>query len=216
MAILAINLKFYDKPYEMSTDLEDIYQEQEAVPITKRELPKAPPPPAPEVIHVVNNSVELDEELDIAITETDQMDVVDWSPSEEVVAVDSEEEEPDEILNFAVVESVPVFPGCEWAKDNEARKVCFQEKILQFVKEEFKYPSVAREMNIQGRFYIQFVVEKDGNISNINVVRGVDPLLDNEAIRVVKALPKIEPARQRGKPVRMSFVLPINAVMKNR
>ena len=73
---------------------------------------------------------------------------------------------------------------------------------------------MARQMGIQGRVYINFVIEKDGSISNAQVIRGVDPLLDDEAVRVVNSLPKMTPAKQRGKPVRMQFTLPINAKLQ--
>ncbi|MGB0978834.1 MAG: energy transducer TonB, partial [Croceimicrobium sp.] len=79
---------------------------------------------------------------------------------------------------------------------------------------EFKFPEMARQMGIQGRVYVNFVIERNGKITNVEVVRGVDPLLDDEAVRVVKMLPKLTPAKQRGKPVRMSFTLPINAKLQ--
>ncbi|MGB0175696.1 MAG: energy transducer TonB, partial [Owenweeksia sp.] len=68
----------------------------------------------------------------------------------------------------------------------------------------------ARQMGIQGRVYVDFVIERNGSISNVTVVRGVDPLLDDEAVRVIKSLPKFQPAKQRGKPVRMRFTMPFN------
>lgn len=133
---------------------------------------------------------------------------------EEVEVIEIEEEESDEVLSFAVVESVPIFPGCEDAKNNDEKKQCFQQKILQFVGREFQFPEMARTMGIQGRVYVYFVIEKNGSISDVKVMRGVDPLLDDEAVRVVKKLPKLTPAKQRGKPVRMSFTLPINAKLQ--
>ncbi len=139
-------------------------------------------------------------------TETDMM--------EEVEVIEMEEEVSDEVLSFAVVESVPIFPGCEDAKDNDERKACFQQKVLVFVSKNFEFPEMAKEMGIQGRVYVNFVIEKNGSITNVEIVRGVDPLLDDEAVRVVKKLPKLIPAKQRGKPVRMSFTLPINAKLQ--
>ncbi len=179
--------------------------EDEIIPITQREL-APPPPPPPEVIEVVEDDVELEEELEIESTETDE--------TEEIEVIEMEEEESDEVLGFAVVESVPVFPGCENSKTNEEKKQCFNQKIIQFVSRNFKFPEMARQMGISGRVYVNFVIEKNGSVSNIEIVRGVDPLLDDEAVRVVKKLPKVEPAKQRGKPVRMSFTLPINAKLQ--
>ena len=186
----------------------DVEIDDEIIPITQRQNtpPPPPPPPPPEIIEVVEDDVELEEELTIQSTETDE--------EEEVEVIEMEEEESDEVLSFAVVESVPVFPGCENAKTNDEKKACFQQQILKFVGKEFKFPEMARQMGIQGRVYINFVIEKNGSISNVEVVRGVDPLLDDEAVRVVKNLPKMTPAKQRGKSVRMSFTLPINAKLQ--
>lgn len=116
-----------------------------------------------------------------------------------------------EVLSFAVVEKVPVYEGCEKYDTNEELKLCFQKSILSHVGKSFNYPPNARQQGIQGRNYTSFVIEKDGSIGMIEIVRGVHPLLDLESIRVVSEIPDVEPATQRGKPVRMSFTLPINA-----
>lgn len=214
LVIFLFNLKSYDKGYDTFAMEEPPSLEEVDVPITQREIPEAPPPPIPEVIEIVDDEIDLVEELMIDVTETSQDEIIDWHRQEEVVSVGVEEEEPEEVLNFELVENVPVFPGCEAAADNNERKACFQAKIMRYVVDEFHYPEVAREMNIQGKVFVKFVIEKDGSISNITVVRGADPLLDEEAVRVIKSLPYIQPARQRGKPVRMSFVIPINAKLE--
>lgn len=77
-------------------------------------------------------------------------------------------------------------------------------------EEQVKYPMIAQENNIQGKVFVQFVIEKDGSVSDVKVARSVDPSLDKEAIRVVKAMPKWKPGKQRGKPVRVSYTVPIN------
>ncbi len=207
LCIILIEWKTYDQSVANLGELE-VEIEDEIIPITQREIapPPPPPPPPPEVIEVVEDDVELEEELEIQTTETDMM--------EEVEVIEMEEEVSDEVLSFAVVESVPVFPGCEDAKDNNERKMCFQQNILRFVSRNFEFPEMARQMGIQGRVYVNFVIEKDGSVSNVEVVRGIDALLDDEAVRVVKKLPKFTPAKQRGKPVRMSFTLPINAKLQ--
>jgi protein TonB len=210
LVLWLFDLKFYDRPVEFTQEMDRVYTEDDVIPITKQKLPEAPPPPVPEIIEVVSDEVELEVELDIASTETDQTEAVDWEPVEVV----EEEEEANEVLNFAVVERVPVFPGCEGAKNNNDRKACFQQKLLEFVVQNFKYPPKARELNIQGRVYVKFVIEKNGSVSNIQVLRGVDPILDDAAVECIQDLPRIAPAEQRGKPVRMSFVLPIYAKME--
>ncbi len=205
--VIAIEWKTYEKSLANLGEL-DVMIDDEIIPITQRQQtpPPPPPPPPPEVIEVVEDDVELEEELEIQSTETDM--------EEEVEVIDVEEEESDEILNFAVVESVPVFPGCESAKSNDEKKACLQQQLIKYVSTNFKFPEMARQMGIQGKVYVNFVFEKDGSISDVKVVRGVDDLLDNEALRVVKSIPKVQPAKQRGKPVRMSFTLPINAKLQ--
>ncbi len=207
LSIFLIEYKTYDESIANLGELE-VQMDDEIIPITQREVapPPPPPPPPPEVIEVVEDDVELEDELEMQTTETDMM--------EEVEVIEMEEEVSDEVLSFAVVESVPIFPGCEDAKDNDERKACFQQKVLVFVSRNFEFPEMAKEMGIQGRVYVNFVIEKNGSITNVEIVRGVDPLLDDEAVRVVKKLPKLIPAKQRGKPVRMSFTLPINAKLQ--
>lgn len=213
LSIFVINLKTYDSPDTTVHHTEATLSDDKIIPITKVMPPTPPPPPAPEVIQVVEDKVELEVELDIMSTEADQEDAIDWNEPVEDIGI--EEEESDEVLNFELVESVPVFPGCEGAKNNTERKACFQQQIMAFVSRNFTYPEAALQLNIQGRVYVQFVVEKDGSVSNIQILRGVDPILDREAIRVIEALPKIQPAKQRGQPVRMSFVMPISAVVRS-
>ncbi len=207
LCVILIEWKTYDQSVANLGEL-DVEVDDEIIPITNRDVapPPPPPPPPPEVIEVVEDDVELEEELEIQTTETDMM--------EEVEVIEMEAEESDEVLSFAVVESVPIFPGCEDAKDNAERKLCFQQKILQFVGREFKFPEMARQMGIQGKVYVNFVIEKNGKITNVEVIRGPDQLLNDEAVRVVKMLPQLTPAKQRGKPVRMSFTLPINAKLQ--
>jgi protein TonB len=85
---------------------------------------------------------------------------------------------------------------------------------MTHISKNFKFPEMARQMGIQGRVFVNFVIEKDGSISNVTVARSVDPLLDDEAVRVVKKLPKFQPAKQRGKSVRMQYTVPINAKLQ--
>jgi len=102
---------------------------------------------------------------------------------------------------YIVVEEPPAFPeGDEALKD--------------FINKEMKYPSVAYENGIQGRVYCRFIIEKDGTISDIVVVRSVDPWLDKEAVRVIKAMPQWTPGKIKGEPVRMQFTLPIRFILR--
>ena len=124
----------------------------------------------------------------------------DKSKSEKLTTVE-DKPDVDAGVVFQIVEKMPQFPGGE-------------EAMMKFLAESVKYPTVAQEKKIQGKVYVNYIVEKDGAIDNIKIVRSVDPALDKEAIRVVKAMPKWEPGTQRGKKVRVSFMLPINFVLQ--
>ena len=222
--LMIFNIRTYDKTDDRIVEPPVKVISDEEIPITYRPEPAgAPPPPVIEQINVIENFEEVDTELDMMATETDENEAV-YAPvdpgapvgEEGIKYIAYEEEEPEEVLNFEVVESVPVFPGCESAKGNEERKQCFQQQILAFVQKEFQYPRRALEMGLQGKVFVEFIIEKDGSISNITVIRGADPMLDREAVRVITNLPHIAPATQRGKPVRMRFIMPITARFQER
>ena len=127
------------------------------------------------------------------------------------------------VLNFAKVETVPVAKGCKDGS-NEELKLCFQTHVLNHIAKKFKYPKSARRLGIHCRIFVNFIIEKDGSISSVEAVRSAESQytdkpadelsaareLDEEAIRVIKKLKIKKPAYQRGKPVRMSFTIPIN------
>lgn len=185
----------------------DVNIEDEIIPITQRQNTPPPPPPpaAPEVIQIVDDEVEI-EEIEFESTETDE--------STEIQLIEEVGEETDEVLNFVNVENKPVYPGCEKESTEDDKFRCFQLQIAKFVAKEFQFPEMARQMGIQGKVWVSFVIEKDGSVSGIKVERGVDKLLDEEAIRVVKKLPKFIPAKVGGRSVRMSYSLPINAKLQ--
>jgi len=108
-------------------------------------------------------------------------------------------EELDQV--FLIVEDMPVFPGGE----NALRK---------YIANSVKYPVLAQENGIQGKVYVTFVVGKDGFVKNARIARGVDPVLDKEALRVVNTLPQWKPGIQRGEPVNVSYTVPINFVLQ--
>ena len=114
---------------------------------------------------------------------------------------------------YAIIEDVPVFPGCETIEVSGRRK-CFQEKIQQHIANNFQYPPIAQEMGIQGRVYVQFIIDKDGTIVEIKT-RGPDKNLEIEANRIISKLPKMTPGMQRGKPVRVPFSIPITFTLTN-
>ena len=110
-------------------------------------------------------------------------------------------------MPFAVIEDVPIFPGCESVAKSQRRN-CFQEKMNTHIRRNFRYPEIAQEMGIQGRVYVNFVIDRDGSITNIRM-RGPDKNLENEAQRIISRLPKMTPGKQRGRAVRVPFSIPI-------
>ena len=195
----AIEFKSYERQYDLeSLNVED--DDDEEIPITEqiKTPPPPPPPPAPEIIEVVEDEEEIEETI-IESTETDQEEIV-----EEVEVL---EEELDVDVPFAIIEDVPLFPGCERVPKSERRK-CFQEQIQKHIARNFRYPEIAQEMGIQGRVFVQFMIGKDGNISGIRT-RGPDKNLEKEANRIISKLPRMTPGKQRGRPVRVPFSIPI-------
>jgi protein TonB len=91
---------------------------------------------------------------------------------------------------------------------------CFNRMIMALVSRNVAYPQKARHLNIQGKVYVRFIIEKDGYVSNVEVARSADPELDAEAARVIRMLPRMEPAKVNGKPVRITYTIPINFRLK--
>ena len=180
-------------------DLGDMEQvEEEIIPITRQEQPEPPKPPEPpkvtELLLIVDDDMDLDDELQLEDFEIDQ--------DSELQIMEFTEEEEEEAEIFFIVEDMPGFGG-------EG-----QDGFRKYIMKNLKYPEIAAENGISGRVFVRFVVEANGSVSNVNIVRGVDPALDAEAVRVVKSSPKWTPGKQRGKPVRVSFTFPINFVLQ--
>lgn len=181
--------------------IQEVEVEEELIPITEPEEVKPPPPPVqqivmPDIINIVDDDVELDDDVDLFDTEFDESFVVD------IIDFSDDEEEFEEEEIFVIVENMPGFGGGD------------SDKFREYIAKNLVYPEIAAENGIQGRVWVAFVVEGNGSLSNVRVVRGVDPALDREAVRVVKSSPKWQPGTQRGKPVRVSFTFPINFVLQ--
>lgn len=201
LVFVAFEWKTYDEvnDYDISLNVEDALDEE--VPMTEQiKTPPPPPPPAaPEVIEVVEDEEEVEETV-IESTETSQEEEII-----EVEDVEVDEMEEDIDVPFAVIEDVPVFPGCENESDKRA---CFNEMMQRHIRKNFRYPEIAQEMGIQGRVAVMFTIQKDGSIGNIRM-RGPDKNLEAEAMRIIQKLPKMTPGKQRGRPVRVPFSIPI-------
>lgn len=201
----AINYKSYDKSNIDIGQLNLDEELEEEIPITEQiQTPPPPPPPpaAPEIIEVVEDEEEVEETV-IESTEADQeTEIV------EVEAVEVEEVEEDIEVPFAVIENVPVFPGCE-SGNNEAKKRCMSEKIADFVNRKFN-TELASDLGLSGRQRINviFKIDKTGSIVGVRA-RAPHPGLEKEAARVINLLPKMKPGKQRGKPVTVPYSLPI-------
>ncbi len=199
----AIEWKTYDKTGYGYQALDVDEDDDEEVPITeqiKTPPPPPPPPPAPEVIEVVEDEEEVEETV-IESTETNQEEIV------EVDDIEVEDDFDDVDVPFAVIEDVPIYPGCERVPKSERRN-CFQDQINKHIRKNFRYPEIAQEMGIQGRVYVNFVISKDGSITNVRM-RGPDKNLEKEAARIISKLPSMTPGKQRGRPVRVPFSIPI-------
>jgi len=200
-----INYKTYDKE---AIDIGQLNVEEELdeeIPITEQiQTPPPPPPPpaAPEVIEIVEDEEEIEETV-IESTETDQEEEI-----VEVEEVEVEEEEEDIEVPFAVIENVPVFPGCEKGS-NDAKRKCMSEKIQKFVQKKFN-TDLAGDLGLTGRQRINviFKIDKSGNVVGVRS-RAPHPRLEKEAARVINLLPKMKPGKQRGKPVTVPYSLPI-------
>src|SRR5690606_30437060 len=202
----AINYKTYDKEaIDIGMlNMDDEFDEE--IPITEQlQTPPPPPPPpsAPEVIEVVEDEVEVEETV-IESTETNQEEKI-----VEVKDVVVEEVEEDLEVPFAVSENVPVFPGCENEKTNDATRICMSEKITQVVSKNFN-TELAGEYGLSGiqKIIVMFKIDKSGNITNVQA-RAPHPSLEKEAKRVIGKIPQMQPGKQRGKPVVVPYSLPI-------
>lgn len=173
--------------------------EEEIIPITRQLQEPPPPPPPPQVIEVINivqDDVDIDE-VDFESMDADENTEFDFVP----VTGDQEEEEAEEEV-FFIVEDMPMFQGGG------------KEKFRDYISQNLQYPPIAAENGISGRVFVQFAVNAKGEVVDVVVVRGVDPALDKEAIRVVKSSPKWTPGKQRGRPVKVQFTFPIVFVLQ--
>jgi protein TonB len=169
--------------------------EEEQIPVTEETPPEEIPPPevtVTDLFEIVEDDVVIDNEVKFEDDETSEDKVVEiYAP----VLQAEEEATEDEI--FVIVEDMPKFRGGDI------------NKFREWVQKRVRYPEVAAENGIQGRVFITFVVEPNGNVTNVSVTRSVDPLLDDAAKEAVAASPKWEPGMQRGRPVRVRYSIPI-------
>ena len=204
---VAMENKTYDKTIGAFGDANMQDEMEEDIPITERiepVKPKAPPPPAPEKIEIVEDEKEVEETV-IESTETDETEAVEVEEIEEV----EEAEEVIEDVPFAIIEEVPVFPGCTGTRAQKGK--CLNDKIRKHVRKRFN-ADLAGDLGLspgKKKIWVVFRIDPKGNITDINA-RAPHPRLKKEAIRVAKTLPKMTPGKQRGVPVGMKYTLPIS------
>jgi len=171
--------------------------------------PPPPPPPPADVVQqqaytapVVVDSIKPEEETSLMTADEAQTEIKDVEvmeiPTEVKEEVKEEEAEPEP---FVVVEEMPMYPGGDV-------------ELLKYIGEHTQYPEVAKENNIQGRVIVRFCVTAKGGVSQVSILKGVDPELDAEAIRVVNTLPAFKPGKQGGQPVPVWYMVPITFTLK--
>lgn len=198
--------KMNEKPVEVTVELKD------PPPLDKNEPPPPPPPPPPPTIETVKFTppVVVDKEIaeeeqpppqeklsetNVGVVTQEGTEGATELPPEPVVA------DPDEGKVFTYVEEMPTFPGGEAA-------------MYEYISKKIVYPALARENGITGRVFMNFIVDKDGNIKDVKVLRGIGGGCDEEATRVIKAMPNWKPGKQNGRSVQVSFNVPINFTLK--
>lgn len=195
VVLTAFNVNDSVKSANTLGELTSLYVEDDGILSTKDETPPPPPPPPPPLITdmliVVGDKVDLDDDFELGSTEATNKTLIYAVPT-----IPSETP-PDEEKVFVVAQEMPEFPGGEPA-------------LLKWLSYNVIYPAIALNNGVQGKVYVSFVVDCDGSIINAYIPRSGDSYLDEEALRVVNKLPKWKPGKQRGKPVKVSFTVPIN------
>ena len=198
LAVLLFAFEWKSSAGEVSTfqTVPEEQVEEEIIPITQQMLkPPPPPPPAPkltDLMEIVDDASTIDEDLEILDAEDDSENKPVENPSD--FGEYGDEETGDDDI-FQIVEDVPTFPFGD---------------VSKWIAKNVKYPQIAAENNIQGKVFMNFVIEKDGSITNAKIARSASTLLDAEALRIVNNMPQWIPGKQRGKAVRVAYTLPIS------
>jgi len=170
--------------------------------------PPPPPPPPADVVQQqkyvppeVVDSIRPEDVKQLMTADQAQVEVKNEEVVEIVEVKEEVQEEDPEAVPFVVVEEMPMFPGGE-------------RELLLYIAEHTNYPEIAKENNIQGRVIVRFCVTSKGGVNQVSILKGVDPELDAEAIRVVNSLPAFKPGKQGGKPVPVWYMVPITFTLK--
>jgi protein TonB len=198
LGITLFAFEWTSKETNVSTLADDtsIAIEEEIIPITQETPP--PPPAAPKIpvlsdqIDIVDDEIELEDDLFMNLEDSNDLgvEIMDYVEVEEEVV-------EEEAIPFQLVEEKPSFDGGD------------ANKFSKWVNSRLVYPEIAKENGVQGRVTLQFTVEKDGSVTKVKVLRGVDPSLDKEAVRVVSMSPKWKPGKQRDRAVPVTYTFPV-------
>ena len=177
-------------------DTAEVVLEEEIIPITQETPP--PPPAAPKIpilsdqIDIVDDEIELEDDMFMNLEDNADLgvEIMDYVEVEEEVV-------EEEAIPFQLVEEKPSFQGGD------------ANQFSKWVNSRLVYPEIAKENGVQGRVTLQFTVEKDGTVTKVKVLRGVDPSLDKEAVRVVSQSPKWKPGKQRDRAVPVTYTFPV-------
>lgn len=203
LALLAFNYKTYDQADKKEFAQNARILEEIIEPPVTEQLPPPPPPQLtqPEVVEVPNTE-EIQEDIKINMDIEARVDqVITELPVMAAPVIEEEKEDPHQV--FIVVEET-------------AAPIGGLPAFYDYVKDNMKYPAPAKRMDIEGKVFVQFIVEKDGSITDVQAIKGIGGGCDEEAVRVVKNAPSWKPAKQRGKPVRQRMVLPITFKLANK
>ena len=198
LGITLFAFEWTSKETKVSTleDTTEVLIEEEIIPITQETPP--PPPAAPKIpvlsdqIDIVDDEIEIEDDMFMNLEDDASLgvEIMDYVEVEEEVV-------EEEAIPFQLVEEKPSFQGGD------------ANQFSRWVNQRLVYPEIAKENGVQGRVTLQFTVEKDGTVTKVKVLRGVDPSLDKEAVRVVSMSPKWKPGKQRDRAVPVTYTFPV-------
>lgn len=227
LIVAAFSWTEYNKKVDISKYMLTLEEDLEIEDAPRTAEPPPPPPPAPPTVEAVPDNEIIEEDQPVFMDQS--LDADTEVAQEEPVVMDEAAPPPppppppppapEEEEIFKVVEDMPRFPGCEdLGSTKTERQQCANKKMLEFLYSNIKYPAIARENGVEGTVVVQFVVEKDGSVTNAEIVRDIGAQCGDEALRVINLMSKQNikwiPGRQRERNVRVQFYLPVKFDLK--
>ena len=214
-AIAIINLE-WTQAEAIASDWDNTFEdtEIEIQPLATKEAPKARKPvEVIKEVFVIKKDIDpVSDEPDIKLNEEDPLegdsDIIDDSLIESIDFIEDPDDN-EEIVTFISVEKYPMFADCGDLTTKDEQRLCFQKGLLSHISDNFRYPELELQMGLEEKVYVEFVITKKGEVDQVKIVRGNMDGFIKESKRLIKSLPKIKPAEQRGKPVNMKYTIPI-------